>query len=379
MDDGNQNQKTSGTPPEVFVCYSKNDGRMLDEFLVSCSPYVDARDFKVWTDRELKANQDWKQEILSALERADVFVILVSQSLLATKFVKEEEFIRIFESRTKGNSLLFWMLLNACAYKKTPLGKIQAISGKKFEKPLDKMKKADRLAHWNLLAEDIANEALKVSSCADKTPKQTEEIPKITPSIEYQLIDSKGLSKNFGLFAINIGVSVQLYQAGMADIVITLPWDLPGLNSDELNQEITERPREWKILHEQTEKILHPLSQLNHIFELAVLHAQIQKNLRRKSVEIFDHFLPDIKNFDTELKNLGTTFCEARPIQQLSFLPEIVRLMRDASNQPNESDAFSNALYLSDFALRQARSGLQLADSVLKTYFDKHPIYGVAK
>ena len=88
--------------PNVFVSYSHKNSRALKSLL----PYLDtlkrANFVDVWTDRQLRGGQRWREEIRAALAAADVAVLLISQEFLTSTFVYEEELPSILERQTNG-------------------------------------------------------------------------------------------------------------------------------------------------------------------------------------------------------------------------------------------------------------------------------------
>jgi hypothetical protein len=51
---------------------------------------------EIWSDTELKGGDRWGEEIEAALNSASVAVLLISQSFLASRFIREEELPHIF-------------------------------------------------------------------------------------------------------------------------------------------------------------------------------------------------------------------------------------------------------------------------------------------
>src|SRR4029450_1539292 len=88
--------------PNIFVSYAHQNRRALQSLLPYLSPLKRANLVGVWTDKELRGGQRWRDEISAALAAADVAVLLISQEFLVSKFVYEEELPRILERQTNG-------------------------------------------------------------------------------------------------------------------------------------------------------------------------------------------------------------------------------------------------------------------------------------
>lgn len=86
----------------VFISYSHDDEAILNDLL----PYLASLDREgladVWSDRRIKAGDQWRKEIDAALDAATVTVLLISQAFLASPFVRDEELPRILAQQAAG-------------------------------------------------------------------------------------------------------------------------------------------------------------------------------------------------------------------------------------------------------------------------------------
>jgi len=65
---------------QVFVSYSRSDGKVLGELAVLLGGLFDEDSY--WLDHELEAGDRWRHEIEAALELACIGVLLVSPQLI---------------------------------------------------------------------------------------------------------------------------------------------------------------------------------------------------------------------------------------------------------------------------------------------------------
>ena len=85
-----------------------------------------------WVDSDIEPGLPWENQLVSKLDNAHAALLLVSPSLLESKYIREIE-IPAFVNRLKaGKFHLFWTLLEACEWQGLPeLQKIQAIGNVK--------------------------------------------------------------------------------------------------------------------------------------------------------------------------------------------------------------------------------------------------------
>lgn len=89
----------------VFVSYSHADHIACRQFLKFLEPLCERLGDKVWVDRErLDAGDCWRDEIGDALDRAAVFIVLMSQEYRASTFCMDKELAPIM-ARQAGSGV----------------------------------------------------------------------------------------------------------------------------------------------------------------------------------------------------------------------------------------------------------------------------------
>ncbi len=112
------------SPVRVFVSYSHKDVVFLDNLRGHLTPYERANELEVWADPLLDPGCEWKDEIFTHLDRAQIMILLVSSDALASKFCIEKELARAFELGIE----VVPVVIRPCRYDKDlKLGSIQAI------------------------------------------------------------------------------------------------------------------------------------------------------------------------------------------------------------------------------------------------------------
>lgn len=78
-------------PLRVFLSYSRKDSKMMAEVREHLTPDEDRGTIDLFVDVGLRSGHKWKQRIAEAVTAADVGILLVSSSSLASKFVGPHE------------------------------------------------------------------------------------------------------------------------------------------------------------------------------------------------------------------------------------------------------------------------------------------------
>ncbi len=95
----------------VFVSYSHRDNDWLDKVRTVLDPDIRNGRIQYFDDREVEPGDSWYQEIVDAIDKAKVAVLLVSPHFLASKFIVDYELPRILEATQDGLALL-WVPLS---------------------------------------------------------------------------------------------------------------------------------------------------------------------------------------------------------------------------------------------------------------------------
>lgn len=136
----------------VFISYAHADDKFRSEFETSIKPLVWGGKLDVWSDKKLQASKKWRDEIQDAMERAQIAVLLFSQSFLASDFIMNEELPFVLEAAESRSVKIMWVPLEDCLVETTPLKDVQAAWDPK--RPLKPMR-TRRAATWTAIARQI--------------------------------------------------------------------------------------------------------------------------------------------------------------------------------------------------------------------------------
>ncbi|MCB1807493.1 MAG: TIR domain-containing protein, partial [Candidatus Competibacteraceae bacterium] len=125
---------------KIFISYSRQDQDWLDRFRTMSKPLINSQYLEVWSDKNIDAGQQWREQIKTALASAKVAVFLVSPDSLASRFIMEDELTPMLEAEARGENIaITWFQLRHCLYKETPLEPYQRL----YPKPLNGLSDAE--------------------------------------------------------------------------------------------------------------------------------------------------------------------------------------------------------------------------------------------
>jgi serine/threonine protein kinase len=122
---------------EIFVSYSHHDRewcqRLFDDYINTTFG-----DCRIWTDAQIRAGDQWNEEIEQRLASSTVAVMLVSDNFLASQFITEREFPTILQRAEASDLRIVWFPVGitreALLARRPELAAIQGGSG--FDDPL---------------------------------------------------------------------------------------------------------------------------------------------------------------------------------------------------------------------------------------------------
>ncbi len=104
-----------GDKPLVFVSYSHHDRAWCELLRKQLQSVHGAVEYEVWIDdARIRAGDQWNPEIETALARADVALLLVSQDFLSSSVIKESELKPLLARRDAG-LIVVPVLVGPCA------------------------------------------------------------------------------------------------------------------------------------------------------------------------------------------------------------------------------------------------------------------------
>jgi tetratricopeptide (TPR) repeat protein len=114
---------------EVFFSYSHKDMEWRNKLDEHLSFLKREKKIQSWYDGMIQAGAQWRGEIETHLNTADVILLLISASFAASEFCYSLEMNRAMERHAAGDALVIPILLHPCDWTRAPFGALQALPG----------------------------------------------------------------------------------------------------------------------------------------------------------------------------------------------------------------------------------------------------------
>jgi hypothetical protein len=118
--------KTTG-PIRLFYSYSHKDEVLRDELEEALALLNQQGLIAGWHDRRIGAGDEWKGAIDKNLEEAQIILLLVSASFIASKYCWDIEVKRAIGRHDGGQARVIPVILRPCDWQGAPFGKLQAL------------------------------------------------------------------------------------------------------------------------------------------------------------------------------------------------------------------------------------------------------------
>ncbi len=99
---------------KVFISYSHDDieaQRDLQQYLINLERNGD---IEIWQDGMINTGDDWNESITTALDEADIVIMLVSQSFISSTYVHGVEVPMTLKNLGEGKTKIFPILIKQC-------------------------------------------------------------------------------------------------------------------------------------------------------------------------------------------------------------------------------------------------------------------------
>lgn len=104
----------------AFVCYSHADARWQERLLTHLDPLEREGVLDIWSDKRIEIGDDWNAEIIKALGRASVAILLISADFLASEFVRRVELPALLAAAEENGCRVVPILVRASTFNQTP-------------------------------------------------------------------------------------------------------------------------------------------------------------------------------------------------------------------------------------------------------------------
>ena len=122
-------ERTPSNKLNIFISYSHADKRWLERLkkhLKVLSKYSESIEY--WEDSKLRGGDKWRDEITSAIKKANVAILLVSTDFLASDFISSDELPPILRKAQEEGTCILPLIVAPCEYEISELCDFQAIN-----------------------------------------------------------------------------------------------------------------------------------------------------------------------------------------------------------------------------------------------------------
>ncbi|MGZ5051934.1 MAG: TIR domain-containing protein [Methylobacter sp.] len=112
---------------KVFISYSHKDEAYRLDLEEHLTMLKRQNIISIWHDRKITAGDDWKHQIDSNIESADIIIFLVSSSFLSSDYCYDIEVKRAIERCQEGTAKIISVIVRACDWNECEFSKFQAV------------------------------------------------------------------------------------------------------------------------------------------------------------------------------------------------------------------------------------------------------------
>jgi len=105
-----------GRKIDIFLIYTSDDNDIMLRLLRHLQPLKELHNISLWFDDPIYSGQLWKPQIESNLNDADIFLILVSDAFMHSKFIDQSEFKMVIDQYKEGQSVVLPILIDNCPW-----------------------------------------------------------------------------------------------------------------------------------------------------------------------------------------------------------------------------------------------------------------------
>jgi hypothetical protein len=112
---------------EVFISYAHADQELRKKLEEHLSSLKYSGEILVWQDQEIPAGANWEDQINANLNKADLILLLISASFIASKYCWNKEVQTALQRHKAGTAQVIPIILKPTFWQNTPLGQLQAL------------------------------------------------------------------------------------------------------------------------------------------------------------------------------------------------------------------------------------------------------------
>ncbi|MCA8961306.1 MAG: TIR domain-containing protein, partial [Planctomycetes bacterium] len=153
--------RNARAPVEVFLSYARADRDAVEPLRKRLRQFEIQGEIRLFIDDEMEPGTTWKPEILDALRRAPIVLVIVSNEFLASEWIYEHELPEIMDRHGQGGAQVLPVLLDACGWKHSRVSELQLVS----HTPVTKAEDSDH--EWGHVATVVRDRAAALRAPAE--------------------------------------------------------------------------------------------------------------------------------------------------------------------------------------------------------------------
>ncbi len=106
--------------PFIFISYAHKDEDYKDELITHLAALKNQGFIEAWHDREIEAGL-WDDQIKEAMEKADIFLLLITANFLNSKYISEIEITKAYQKHKAGTAKIFPVICSSCLWELQPV------------------------------------------------------------------------------------------------------------------------------------------------------------------------------------------------------------------------------------------------------------------
>nr|VFJ42626.1 MAG: TIR domain-containing protein [Candidatus Kentron sp. FM]VFJ43324.1 MAG: TIR domain-containing protein [Candidatus Kentron sp. FM]VFK05489.1 MAG: TIR domain-containing protein [Candidatus Kentron sp. FM] len=165
---------------EVFICYAHEDVEHKNALVKHLAPLEHNGLIHNWHDGQIEPGTDWQSEIMDALERCHLALLLISPDFLHSEFIYSEELRRLFERRQNANIRIIPIIVRASSWDQDKhIKRLQPLP--KDLNPIALYKNVEQDQVWTTIVKYLAGYAKKILPLVLEPPPKQRLLTNIGP------------------------------------------------------------------------------------------------------------------------------------------------------------------------------------------------------
>ncbi len=112
---------------KVFISYSHADQELHKNLIDHLSSLKYSGEITIWQDQEIPPGADWEEQIDTHLNEADMILLLISSSFMASNYCWNKEVQTALKRHKAGTVRVIPIILKPVHWQNTPLGQLQSL------------------------------------------------------------------------------------------------------------------------------------------------------------------------------------------------------------------------------------------------------------